>query len=580
MKFLLKYWNKYRFLFITSVICVSFEAVCDLIQPQIMARLIDNGVRKLDMQYVIHSAMLMLSITAIGAVFACVRNVLSSNASQSFGADVRSDLFIKIQKLSVTDSDKFDGGSLVTRMTNDVTQITNFFNGLMRVFFKAPVMCFGGIFMAFTLNIRTVPIIVSIVVIVIIFIMLSMKLSYPQFSHIQGAIDKLNTTIREYLMGIRLVKAFGRFKHEEERFEVANKRLSAVTTKASRILNAFSPLTSLAVNCGIAVIILLGSHWVGRGEMEVGQIIAFITYMAQILMSLNMISNILNMYVRTKASAVRVAEVMNMEDTENLYAENENTDYDFENIELALDNVSFAYPGSTGEMALKNISFSISKGQTLGIIGPTGSGKSTLASLMLRFYETTGGSINISGYNISDMPASVLRSHIAIVPQTATLFTGSIRDNIAWGENSADDKQITAAAKAAQAYDFITATHEGFNTRLGQGGVNLSGGQKQRVSIARALCGNPDILVLDDCTSALDAVTEAKVRRSLKEYSKDIACVLISQRISSVMTTDKILVLDNGHQVGLGTHERLLLDCPIYRDIYLSQIGGGAKNVG
>ncbi|MDR0405256.1 MAG: ABC transporter ATP-binding protein/permease [Clostridiales bacterium] len=577
MQFLLKYWRKYRLPCVVSVLCVSAEAVCDLIQPRIMSRLIDDGVRGMDLRYVLRMALLMLGVTGLGAVFACSRNILSSNASQRFGADLRKDLFVKIQRLPIISLDGFDGGSLVTRVTNDVTQVANFFNGLMRVFFKAPVMCLGGLFMAFTLDVRTVPAAAAAIAVVVFFMILSMRLSYPRFSKLQASVDRLNTTVREYLMGIRLVKAFGRFKHERERFDAANGELSSVTAGANRILSGFSPLTSLAVNCAAAAVIFLGARWVGAGDMGVGQIAAFITYMSQLLMSLNMISNILNMFVRTKASALRIAEVMNTEEARDLA--DGGSAYRFDGVSLSFDNVHFAYPNATGEPALKSVSFDISAGQTLGVIGPTGAGKSTLAALLLKFYDITGGSAYFCGHDIRELPGSVLRGRVAIVPQTPTLFSGTIRDNIAWS-GGASEEQIVAAAKAAQAYDFIMSSRDGFQTDLGQGGVNLSGGQRQRLAIARALCANPDVLILDDCTSALDAVTEAKVRDALREYAGNIICVMISQRISSVMGANQILVLDNGGQAGLGTHARLLETCAVYRDVYRSQIGGDTEYAG
>ena len=572
-----KYWLKYRGLCALSMLCVGMEALCDLLQPQIMSRLIDNGVARLDMPYVLRMGLLMLGLTAVGALFACARNVLSSRASQRFGADLRRDLFVKIQRLSISDAEQFDGGALVTRMTNDVSQMTNFVNGLMRISFKAPVVCIGSIVLAMALNVRTVPIVVAIVLVALASIVLSMRLSYPMFMRVQGTIDRLNTTVREYLMGIRLVKAFGRYRYEEERFEGANAALADTSRKANRILGVFSPVTELVTNLGIAAIVLLGARWVGDGNMQVGQIVAFISYMSQIFFSLNMINNLLNMFVRTKASYARVGEVMTLADSEPL-ADTVAADGPRGAARIDFEAVRFRYPLSTGEMALQDVAFSLSPGETLGIIGPTGSGKSTLATLLLRFYAPTQGHVRVDGVDVADIPVEVLRRRVAIVPQTPMLFTGTIRDNLRWGDAHAPDEALEAAARVAQADAFIREAPEGYDTLLGQHATNLSGGQKQRISIARALVRRPDVLILDDCTSALDALTEAAVLRALQERAGGMTCLLVSQRVSSVMRADKILVLEDGRQAGYGTHRELMADCPTYREIYASQMGreGGA----
>jgi len=597
--YLKKYWKKYYKLFFISIFCVSCEAVCDLLQPKFMSKLIDGGAIQGNLNYVIHIGLVMLGITGAGAVFALIRNVSASTASQGFGADLRYDMFSKTQSFSVEDMDRFEGGSLVTRMTNDITQVQNFTNGIMRIFFKAPIMCIGAIIMAATLNYRTIPIIVPVIILVAFVIGLSMKMTYPRFAKVQKALDKLNTTMREYLAGIRLVKAFGRFKEEENRFSEANDGLTENTVKANRILAVFSPFMALFVNFGIASVIFLGARWVDMKEIQVGQIMAFITYMMQILNSLGMISNVLNQFVRVKTSNERIREVFDVDTDDKLpvgagFSRPAASDINPQNISLisqddadaarrvptkdanphiAFENVGFEYAGSTGQAALSGLSFSVEKGETLGVIGPTGSGKSTLAALLMHFYNASKGKIFISNVPINDISEPDLRSHIAIVPQTASLFTGTIKENILWGNPGADDFQIENAAKKAEAHDFISAMPEGYGTLIGQSGVNLSGGQKQRISIARALIREPDILVLDDCTSALDVMTEAKVKRAIRKDAKGMTCILITQRVNTAMTCDKILVLDSGSQAGFGSHDELMENCPVYRDIYMSQIG-------
>jgi len=405
LAFFKKYWAKYKWLFILSVACVACEAVCDLFQPQVMSRLIDNGAVTGDLGYVLRTGLLMLSITGVGALCAFTRNISASRASQGFGMDLRHDLFAKIQSLSVEDMDKFEGGSLVTRMTNDVTQLQNFINGIMRIFFKAPLMCIGGIIMAATLNFHTIPIILPIVALAFFVIVISMRMSYSRFAQVQKAIDKLNTMMREYLSGIRLVKAFRRFEAEEKRFSEANDRLTDNTVRANRIIAVFSPCMSLFVNLGIAAILFFGARWVDMGTMRVGQIMAFITYMTQIMNSLTMISNILNMFVRVKTSNDRICEVMASETQEIMQVlQHDQLPSEFTGAHIVFEGVGFEYQSSTGQAALSDLNFHVDRGETLGVIGPTGSGKSTMAALLMRFYNTSHGEIRVDGQAINEIP--------------------------------------------------------------------------------------------------------------------------------------------------------------------------------
>ena len=561
------YWK----LGLLSIVCVSLEAFCDLLQPKLMSWLVDSGVLKGDIETVVHIGLTMLGVVVMGSLFAMTRNISASHASQNFGRELRDDLYIKIQSLSVDEIDRFEGGSLITRMTNDVTQVQNFVNMMMRIFFKAPVICIGAMIMIGTLNIRAIFLVIPIVLCVFSIIGISMKLSYPRFARMQEAIDKLNTTMREYLTGIRLVKAFRRFDTEEKRFGAANEELRDRSVEAGRIISLFGPCMQLFAGLGIAGIIFFGSRWVAGGVMEVGSVMAFVIYMQQITQSFYMISNLLNQIVRVKASWERIVEVLSAGSID--LGSGAADSFDQKSPAIQFDNVRFSYKGSTGQPALDGVTFSAEKGTTLGVIGSTGSGKTSLSSLLLRFYEPTAGDIKISGVKIGDISEDELRKRISVVPQTATLFSGTLKDNILWGKQDASDEEVSHAAELACAHDFISETKNGYNTLIGQGGVNLSGGQKQRVSIARALIRKPDILILDDCTSALDAITESKVRQNLREYSSGMTCLLITQRIGTVMNCDSILVLDNGKVVGNGSHESLILDCELYRDIYRSQIG-------
>lgn len=566
-----KYFDKYRFLFITAVCCVFFEAICDLMLPTIMAHIIDEGVKNAQVETVIKLGLLMLMITVFGACFAATRNILASKVSQSFGADLRHDVFSKILNFSEISADKLESGSLITRMTNDTSQVMQFINGLMRVFFKAPVTCLGSIILAVMISSQLSLILFLVVAIVAAFIVISMKLSYIRFARVQYAIDKVNTVVQEYLMGIRLVKAFGRYEDEEGKFDYANTDLSNKIVSSQIVIAYFSPLMSLTISLGIASILYFGSILFGNGNIEVGKVAAFISYMAQILGSLIMITNIFNTFVRTKASTERISEVLNSE--EDFKGSEQMLKYD-SRVGLAFNNVTFAYPNGSGIPTIKNLTFKVNLGETLAIIGPTGSGKSTLAWLCLHFYDFEKGSIYLKSNEIKALDSNTLRDNIALAPQKSMLFTGTVFENIAWGNPNASKEEIIKASQAAQADGFIRSMPDQYETSLGQGGVNLSGGQKQRISIARALVKKSPILILDDCTSALDAVTEAKVRHGLKTVDSEKTVIMITQRIGTAMFADKILVLDNGVKVGFGSHKELLHSCKTYRGIFNSQIGG------
>ncbi len=564
-----RYWKKYGFLFVIAVICVLFEALCDLMQPTIMADIIDNGVKSGKVPVILHYGMLMLLITLLGAVFATVRNILSSRVSQSFGADLRFDVFRKILHFSEAASDRIESGSLITRVTNDTSQVTQFVNGMMRIFFKAPVTCLGSIILAVMLSPRLSVILFAVVAAVSVLIIASMKLSYSRFAKVQAAVDRINTTVQEYLLGVRLVKAFGRQDEEEDKFGAVNLDLAEKSVSSQMVIALFSPLMSLAVSLGIAGSIYFGSLLFGAGQIDVGRIAAYINYMAQILSSLIMITNIFNTFVRTKASNERILQVLNGEED----FQGSLREFQDRSGRLSFRNVTFAYPGGSGNPALKDLSFDLEPGETLAVIGPTGSGKSTLAWLCMRFYETSAGEILYGGININTLDSRILRENLALAPQKSMLFSGSVRENIALGRTDASEEEIHRAAEIAQADGFIRKMPEGYDSILGQGGVNISGGQKQRISIARALVRNSPILILDDCTSALDAVTEAKVRRGLKEAGNGRSVILITQKVSTAMTADRILVLDDGERAGFGSHRDLLRSCRTYREIYESQIG-------
>jgi ATP-binding cassette subfamily B protein len=571
VKHFIKYLLRYGKFGLISIFSVSMEAVCDVFQPKLMSQLVDSGILKGDPEAVVREGMAMLGVVAVGALFALTRNVTSSYASQSIGWELRDDLYMKILSLSVEDLDRFEGGSLITRMTNDISQVQMFINMMLRVFIKAPILCVGALIMVNTLNIRGMYLLAPVIICVFFVISISVRLSYPRFSRMQQAMDKLNTTMREYLTGIRLVKAFKRFDAEAERFSAANDFMAKSSVEAGKISAIFTPATQFFAQLGIAGILFFGSRWVWEGDMEVGSIMAFIIYMQQLTQSFNMISRIFNQLVRARASGERIVEVFNAEEPD--LGHEEAAVYDEAAPMVEFDRVGFRYKGSTGQPALDGISFPLNRGETLGVIGSTGSGKTSLASLLARFYKATEGGIRIRGVPVEEIPETELRSIVAVVPQTAALFTGTIRNNILWGKPGSSEEEIYHAARLACAHSFILSLDKGYDTVIGQGGVNLSGGQKQRVSIARALIRKPDILILDDCTSALDAITEGELRDNLAGYLSGLTCVLITQRIGTVMNCSKILALDHGKAMGFGSHEELMRGCELYRDIYRSQIG-------
>lgn len=561
-----KYFKKYKTPFLVAVFCVALEAVCDLLGPTLMSNIINSGIDKGELSQVYHWGMLMLMVTGIGACFAVTRNILASKVSQRMGADLRYDLFEKIVYFSEESTDKIESGSLITRMTNDTSQVVQFVNGIMRIFMKAPITCVGSIILATLLNFRLSLIIYGVVAVVAMLIIVSMKLSYPRYYKLQKAMDKVNSVVQEYLIGVRLVKAFGTYDKETDKFEEANINLMKKGISSQVIITMVSPLMTLTVGIGTVVVIFSGSKMFAMDIAKPGDITAFTIYMAQILTSLIMITNIFNTFVRTKASTARIKEVIDCEgDFSNTGEEKKlNGDLEFE-------KVTFAYPSGSGVPAIKDLSFSIKSGQSLAIIGPTGSGKSTIAWLILRFYDVNSGKIKINGCNIKDLSIDSVRDSVAMVPQKPMLFSGSISENIKWGNRAATDEMLQEAAEMAQA-GFIDNMEKGFESHLGSAAVNVSGGQKQRISIARGALKNSSILILDDATSALDSVTEARVRENLNSKAQKQTLITITQRCGTAMFADKILVMDNGERVGYGTHSELMENCEVYRDIYKTQI--------
>jgi len=561
-----KYFRRYKWPFLIAVFCVACEALCDLLGPTLMAQVLNIGILGSQFSAVIHWGGLMLLVTAVGAGFAVTRNILASHVSQSLGADLRFDTFHKIMSLSEAGADQIETGSLITRMTNDTTQVTQFVNGIMRVFMKAPITCIGSIVLASILNLRLSIIIYAVVLITGWLVYYSMKLSYPRFALYQRAMDRVNTIAQEYLGGVRLVKAFGTYDEESGRFATANGDLMQKGIRSQRVITITSPLITFAVGAGTVLAIYFGAGLFANGHTQPGDISAFVTYMLQMLTSLMTLTNVFNTFVRTRASSHRIDEVFACDDD----FPRSGDDTPLRGV-VELRHVTFTYPGGSGAPAIRDVSAEVSPGQSLAIIGPTGAGKSTLCWLLLRFYDVDSGAILLDGEDIREHCVDTVRDGIALVPQKSMLFSGTVEDNIRWGNPSASDEAVRNAARRAQA-GFVDDMPDGFASILGGGAVNISGGQKQRLSIARGLVRDAPILVLDDATSALDAITEAKIRAELLGSGHSQTVILVTQRCTTAMFADKILVLENGTCVGYGTHSELLQTCDTYQQIYRSQV--------
>lgn len=562
------YIKKYYKPFSIALLFLMLEAICDLMQPTSMAKIIDVGIANQDLDYVLRMGAVMLGVTLLGGIAASTRSILASITSQNFGAELRLDLFRRIQTLSFKRINNYDRASLITRLTNDVMQVQLFVNGLMRIYIKAPLLAIGGLIMATTLNIHLSVVLMVVVPMIVVLLITNIKLSIPRFAKLQNALDRVNGSMRDYLSGVRVVKAFNRFNYETTKFSGFNDELQDKSVAATRVIAIFSPIIMLVMNVGIVAVLWIGGHGVEGGTIQVGHVVAFTNYMTQILFSLMMISMVFNMFVRARTSAGRIGEVLgevnDMVWTEEQFVSNQGGKIEFE-------NVSFSYNETSQEPVLKNVTFTCMPGETIGIIGKTGAGKSSLVSLIPRLYDATSGTIKLNDSDIREIEPKAIRERIAIVAQKAMLFTGTIGDNIRWGREDASKEEVQLAAEIADANGFIQRSTEGYETEIGQGGVNLSGGQKQRVSIARALIKKPEILILDDSTSAVDMVTEGKIKQSLQRYADNITCILVSQRISTVADADRILVVDNGEIVGSGKHDELLKTCQAYQEIYESQ---------
>lgn len=569
LNWLKPYLPQYLKLAVPAWVVLLMEVLVDLSLPTLLAAIVNTGIRQSDTGFILRTGGLMLALSLVGVVMALSRNWLSTKVSQNLGTRLRGDLFRRVQKLSLAATSNFSTASLITRLTNDVMHVQNMSFMLTRIFIRAPLLIIGSIVMAFLLNPGLATILLGIIPILSFLIVLRIKRGLPLFQKVQTAIDRVNGIMREYLAGVRVVKVFNRFALEQEKFDNANKGLTDTAVQAARSMASIQPLMQLVMNGSIILVLWFGGLRISSGNMQDGDILAFVNYFLQILHAMMMVSWIFTMGVRAKTSLDRIGEIFNLEETmvtstQPVSPKQKGT--------VEMRGVSFCWPGQTKPI-LSDISFRVNAGETLAIIGSTGSGKSSLIHLFPRFYDVSSGTVLVDGTDVKLYDRKELRQRIALVPQQSVLFTGSIIDNLRWGKPEATLEEIQKACEIACADEFINRLPDGLNTYVGQGGVNLSGGQKQRLCIARALVRGCPVLIMDDSTSAIDMSTEARIRHRLREHTTDLTVLMIAQRIHSVMSADRILVLEDGRIVGSGKHDDLLQECQVYRDIYRSQMG-------
>ncbi len=571
MKRYWKYVKPYLSAFILGPLFMIVEVIGEVILPKLMANIINVGAANHDVPYIVGmggamvaTAFLMMAGGIGGAYFA-------AKAAISFASDLRSDVFGKVQKFSFANLDQFSTGSLVTRLTNDITQIQNVINMALRMMLRAPGMLIGALIMAIMMNAQLALVVLVVIPVLVVLILVVIKTAFPRFDYMQKKLDALNSTIQEVLTNVRVIKSFVRGSYEEERFGRANEELKKSSLDAFKVVILNMPIMMLLMNATTLGIVWFGGKQILAGTMPVGDLTAFTTYIVQILMSLMMLAMVLLQSSRALASIHRITEVL---DTE-IHLSDENCAFPEKTVDsgrVEFRDVCFRYYKENKEEVLSHISFQVESGQTLGIIGGTGSGKTTLVQMIPRLYDVDQGEVLVDGINVKAYSLKHLRDGVGMVLQKNVLFSGTIMENLMWGDTGASKEEVCEAAKAAQADSFVNSFGEGYLTELGQGGVNVSGGQKQRLCIARALLKKPRILILDDSTSAVDTATEAKIRESFGSTLKDTTKIIIAQRITSVMDADQILVLDEGQIVGKGSHEQLLKECGPYQEIYYSQM--------
>lgn len=575
----LRYLKPYCFFALLCPLAMILEVSMDLLQPTLMSDIVDNGILGTasadeNLRYVLVTGLKMLVFSLIGCFGGIASAAFGTAAAQKMGNDLRKDAFAKVMHMSFQQTDKFTTGSLVTRLTNDITAIQEFVAMSLRMFVRTGMQFIGGIAVILTLNVNFGLVLVISLPVQLIAVAIIMKKASPLFSIVQSRLDKVNSVVQENVSGARVVKAFTREEYEINRFDNANTDLMTTNLKVQKLLATLNPILMIIMNASVIAIIMIGGFQVEAKAMQVGEVMAAVTYITQILMSVMMVGMMFQQVSRSAASMKRVNEVLS---TNPVISDGHKSADSDNSGTVEFRNVGFSYPGSSGKPVLSGIDLKAEKGQMIAILGSTGCGKTSLVNLVPRFYDATKGDVLVDGVNVKDYDVDTLRSKIGVVLQKSELFSGTVAENIRWGCETATDEEVKTAAKIAQAEEFIDGFNDGYDTMISEKGASLSGGQKQRMAIARAIIKKPEILIFDDSTSALDLSTEAKLHKALRENLSGVTVIMIAQRIASVMRADKIAVLENGSICAFGTHKELMETSDVYRDIYYSQMKQGEE---
>lgn len=575
----LRYLKPYWVFALLCPLAMILEVSMDLLQPTLMSDIVDKGIlgdaaADENLRYVLITGLKMLVFSLIGCFGGIASAAFGTAAAQKMGNDLRKDAFAKVMHMSFQQTDKFTTGSLVTRLTNDITAIQEFVAMSLRMFVRTGMQFIGGIAVILTLNVNFGIVLVISLPVQLIAVAIIMKKASPLFSIVQSRLDKVNSVVQENVSGARVVKAFTREEYEINRFDNANTDLMTTNLKVQKLLATLNPILMIIMNASVIAIIMIGGFQVEAKAMQVGEVMAAVTYITQILMSVMMVGMMFQQVSRSAASMKRVNEVLSTNPV--ISDGHKSTDSDNSGT-VEFRNVGFSYPGSSGKPVLSGIDLKAEKGQMIAILGSTGCGKTSLVNLVPRFYDATDGDVLVDGVNVKDYDVDTLRSKIGVVLQKSELFSGTVAENIRWGCETATDEEVKTAAGIAQAEEFIDGFNDGYDTMISEKGASLSGGQKQRMAIARAIIKKPEILIFDDSTSALDLSTEAKLHKALRENLSGVTVIMIAQRIASVMRADKIAVLENGSICAFGTHKELMESSSVYRDIYYSQMKQGEE---
>ena len=575
----LRYLKPYWVFALLCPLAMILEVSMDLLQPTLMSDIVDNGIlgnaaADENLRYVLITGLKMLVFSLIGCFGGIASAAFGTAAAQKMGNDLRKDAFAKVMHMSFQQTDKFTTGSLVTRLTNDITAIQEFVAMSLRMFVRTGMQFIGGIAVILTLNVNFGIVLVISLPVQLIAVAIIMKKASPLFSIVQSRLDKVNSVVQENVSGARVVKAFTREEYEINRFDNANTDLMTTNLKVQKLLATLNPILMIIMNASVIAILMIGGFQVEAKAMQVGEVMAAVTYITQILMSVMMVGMMFQQVSRSAASMKRVNEVLS---TNPVISDGHKSADSDNSGTVEFRNVGFSYPGSSGKPVLSGIDLKAEKGQMIAILGSTGCGKTSLVNLVPRFYDATNGDVLVDGVNVKDYDVDTLRSKIGVVLQKSELFSGTVAENIRWGCETATDEEVKTAAKIAQAEEFIDGFNDGYDTMISEKGASLSGGQKQRMAIARAIIKKPEILIFDDSTSALDLSTEAKLHKALRENLSGVTVIMIAQRIASVMRADKIAVLENGSICAFGTHKELMESSSVYRDIYYSQMKQGEE---